>query len=267
MSKLMRFERNGLLASLIVASVFLSVATVPARSEEGPPVAAAASLRYALDEIGTAYEKMTGVKPRFTYGATGNLVQQIEKGAPFQVLLAADDESVKKLAGEKLTEGDPSIFAHGQLSLAAPKGSPVAVDGDLKGLKEALDAGKVKHFAIANPETAPYGRAAREALQKAGLWEKVQPLIVQGDNIGQAAQFITTGAAEAGMIAQSLALSAELGPKLTAAVLPESSHEPIDHGMAVLKGASDAAKAFAVYVRGPEARAVFEHDGFTVPAQ
>jgi molybdate transport system substrate-binding protein len=247
-------------------SIILGASAIAPRAEDGPAIAAAASLRYALDEIAAAFEKKTGTKVRITYGATGNLVQQIEMGAPFQVLLAADDESVQNLAGENFTDGAPVIFAQGQLSIVAAKGSPVTVDSDLKGLSEALAAGKVKHFAIANPDVAPYGRAAREALKKAGLWEKVEPLIVQGENVGQAAQFTTTGAAEAGLIAHSLALSAEMAPKINTAVVPESWHAPIDHGMAVIKGAGEPAHAFAKYVRGNEARAVFEHDGFVVPS-
>jgi molybdate transport system substrate-binding protein len=252
----------GLLAGLTLAVL----PAVQTRAEDGPAVAAAASLRYALDEIAAQYEKKTGQKPRITYGATGNLVQQIEKAAPFQVLFAADDESVKTLAAENLTEGAPSIFARGQISIVAPKGSPVAVDGELKGLSEALASGKVAHFAIANPDVAPYGRAAREALQKAGLWDKLAGKIVLGENVGQAAQFATTGAAEAGIVAQSLAVSAEMAPKITSAVIPESWHGPIDHGMALIKGAGDPARAFAAYVKGSEGRAVLERSGFSVPA-
>jgi molybdate transport system substrate-binding protein len=135
-----------------------------AQATETPTIAAAASLRYALDEIAKRYEKETGKSVKITYGATGNLVHQIEAGAPFQALFAADDESAKKLAKAGKTDGAPVIFARGELSVAAPKGSVVAVDADLKGLKEALATGKVKHVAIANPETAPYGRAAQESL-------------------------------------------------------------------------------------------------------
>jgi molybdate transport system substrate-binding protein len=251
----------GLLAGLALAA-FPAVQT---RAEDGAVVAAAASLRYALDEIVAQYEKKTGQKPRITYGATGNLVQQIEKAAPFQMLFAADDQSVKKLAAENLTEGAPSIFARGQISIVAPKGSPVAVDGELQGLRDALVAGKVAHFAIANPDVAPYGRAAREALQKAGLWDKLAGKIVLGENVGQAAQFAMTGAAEAGIVAQSLAVSAEMAPKITSAAIPESWHEPIDHGMALIKGAGEPARAFAAYVRGSEGRAVLERSGFSVP--
>ena len=197
-------------------------AAAASAADAGAPIAAAASLRYALDEIAAQFEKKTGQRVRITYGATGNLVQQIEKAAPFQVLFAADDKSVKKLASEEsLTEGTPVIFARGRISIVAPKGSPVAVDGELKGLGDALAAGKVAHFAIANPDVAPYGVAAREALQKAGLWDKLTGKIVLGENVGQAAQFATTGAAEAGIIGHSLALSAEMAHKITAALYSE----------------------------------------------
>ena len=261
-------SRRRVLRSCLSVLAGVALAAFPAmrpHAADGPAVAAAVSLRYALDEIAAEFEKKTGVKPRITYGATGNLVQQIEKAAPFQVLFAADDESVKKLAAENLTEGAPSIFARGQISIVALKGSPVAVDGELKGLSEALAAGKVAHFAIANPDVAPYGRAAREALQKAGLWDKLASKLVLGENVGQAAQFATTGAAEAGIIAHPLAISAEMAPKITAALIPESWHQPIDHGMVVIKGAGEPARAFAEYVKGGEGRAILERNGFSVP--
>lgn len=250
---------------LLAGAVLAALPPVRSQAEDGPAVAAAASLRYALDEIAAAFERKMGERLRITYGATGNLVQQIEKAAPFEVLLAADDASVKRLAAENLTQGAPSIFARGRISIVAPKGSPVAVDGELKGLSEALAAGKVAHVAIANPDVAPYGRAAREALQKAGLWDKLSSRIVLGENVGQAAQFATTGAAEAGIIAQSLAVSAEMAPKIAAALIPESWHQPIDHGMALIKDASGPARAFADYVKGSEARAILERNGFSVP--
>jgi molybdate transport system substrate-binding protein len=251
---------------LLCAVALVAVGTPSvARADEAPAIAAAASLRYALDEIAKGFEQDTGKSVRITYGATGNLVHQIEASAPFQALFAADDESVKKLAKGGLTEGEAIVFARGELSVAAPKGSPVAVDPDLKGLKEALAAGKVKHVAIANAETAPYGRAARESLQMAGLWDQVQPLLVIGENIGQTATFVSTGAAEVGFIAKSLAISKEIEPKITSAVVPDSWHEPIDHGLALIKGASPTAKAFVDYARGPTGRAVLEASGFAVP--
>jgi molybdate transport system substrate-binding protein len=254
-----------LLTCAAVATVF-AFGEGRAQAEEAPTVAAAASLRYALDEIAAVFAKKTGQSVRITYGATGNLVHQIENGAPFQLLLAADEASVKRLAESGSTDWPPSVFATGRISLVAPKGSPVAVDGELKGLSEALAAGKVHHFAIANPEIAPYGEAAREALQKAGLWKDVEPRLVIGENIGQTAQFATTGAAEAGIIAHSLAISADIAPKVSAALIPADWHEPVNHGMAIVKGAGPTAVAFAEFVKGKEAAAILEKNGFSAPA-
>lgn len=254
------------LAALWAAALLGAVRGVPARADEAPIVAAAASLRFALDAIAERYAAETGKRVRITYGATRSLVHQIENDAPFQLFLAADDASVKRLAGEGRTDGPVRVFAHGRLALVAFKGSPVAVDGELKGFKKALSAGRVQHVAIANPEVAPYGAAAREALLKAGLWAQVEPRLVLGENVGQAAQFATTGAAEAGIIANSLAVSADIGPKLTAALVPETWHMPINHGMALLNGAGPTARAFAAYMRGEAARAILERNGFSVPA-
>jgi molybdate transport system substrate-binding protein len=255
------------LARLVILALAGSggAAAPPAQAAEPPIVAAAASLRYALDEIAARFEQETGQRVRLAYGATGSLVHQIEAGAPFELLLAADDASVRRLAAKGRTEGAPSVFAQGRIVLVAPKGSPVAVDGALEGLRAALADGAVKHFAIANPEVAPYGRAAREALQTAGLWSEITPRLVLGENVGQAAQFATTGAAEAGIIANSLAVSADIASKITAALIPADWHKPIDHGMALLQGAGDTSRAFAAFIRGPQARAILERNGFSVP--
>ena len=247
---------------LFIGLVWIALIAAPAK--ETPTVAVAASLRPALDAMTKSFEKTYGQTVRITYGATGKFVQQIEKGAPLQLLLAADDESVQKLAAENLTDSAPVIFAHGQLSLIASKDSPVAVDGEFKGLKEALASGKVEHFAIANPDMAPYGRAAREALQKEGLWDTIQPLLLIGEDVGEAAKFAANGAAQAGLIAYSLSISSELAPKLNSAIVSEGEHHPIDHGMAILKGTTPQARAFADFVYGPEGRKLLEASGFTV---
>jgi molybdate transport system substrate-binding protein len=234
-------------------------------AEEGPVIAAAASLRGAVDEIAELFAKKTGSKVRLSYGATGNLVRQIEEGAPFELFLAADQASVAKLVAGGKTDGEGSLLVRGRLVIAAPKGSPVSVDGNLEGLKAALKAGTVRHISIANPELAPYGRAAREALQHAGLWTDAEKLLVLGENVGQAAQFITTGAAEAGLVAQSVTVAPEFAAAATTAVVPEGWFKPIEQGMVLLKGAGDVARAFHAYLKEAEARAVFEKNGFTVP--
>lgn len=229
------------------------------------PVAAAASLRVALDEIAALFEKKNGSKIKISYGATGNLVRQIEEGAPFELFLAADEASVARLEKNGKTEGPTAALVDGRLAVVAPAGGAVKVDADLAGLKQALADGTVKHISIANPELAPYGKAAREALQKAGLWDQVQPLLVQGENIGQAAQYVTTGAAEVGLVAQSLLFAPDVASKVTQAPVNPTLYNPIRQGMALLKNASEPTKAFHAFLKTPEASAVFEKNGFNIP--
>jgi molybdate transport system substrate-binding protein len=229
------------------------------------PVAAAASLRVALDEIAALFEKKNGSKIKISYGATGNLVRQIEEGAPFELFLAADEASVARLEKNGKTEGATAALVDGRLAVVAPAGGAVKVDADLAGLKQALADGTVKHISIANPELAPYGKAAREALQKAGLWDQVQPLLVQGENIGQAAQYVTTGAAEVGLVAQSLLFAPDVASKVTQAPVNASFYNPIRQGMALLKNASEPTKAFHAFLKTQEASAVFEKNGFNIP--
>ena len=239
--------------------------TQQVRAETVPVVAAAASLRYALDDIAAAFEQQTHQHVRFTYAATRSLMHQIENGAPYELFLAADEESVRRLADKGRTQGAPSVLARGRIALVAPSGSPVSVDGELAGLADALAAGNVDHVAIANPEVAPYGRAAREVLQKAGLWDDLTARLVSGENVGQAAQFATTGAAQAGLIAYSLAVSSEVAPRVTVALIREDWHHPINHGMALLKGAGETARAFAAFLKSEQARAILERSGFAAP--
>jgi molybdate transport system substrate-binding protein len=246
-------------ALILVASTL----TQQVRAETAPIVAAAASLRYALDDVAAAFEQETGQRVRFTFGATRSLMHQIENGAPYELFLAADEESVQQLAGKRRTEGAPSVFARGRIALVAPSGSPVSVDGELAGLANALAAGNVDHVAIANPEVAPYGRAAREVLQKAGLWKDLTPRLVSGENVGQAAQFATTGAAQAGLIAYSLAVSVRVAPQVSAALIPEEWHQPINHSMTLLNGAGETARAFAAFLKSEQARAILKRNGFS----
>ena len=149
--------------------------------------------------------------------------------------------------------------------MIAPHGSPLKVDGGLGDLKAALADGRLKKFAIANPEHAPYGRAAREALQAAGLWEKARDRLVLGENASQAAQFVASGSAQAGIIPLSLALAPAVQGRGTHAVIPERLHRPLRQRMVLLQGAGDTAKAFYQFLQTPGARAIFENYGFVMP--
>jgi molybdate transport system substrate-binding protein len=148
----------------------------------------------------------------------------------------------------------------------APTGSPLAVDEHLNGLRDLLTRGGVTRLAIANPEHAPYGRAAEAALRAKGLWEAVQPRLVLGENISQAAQFATTGNAVGGLLAYSLVLAPPLREKGTFALLPEALHPPLRQRMVLTKRAGAIAQRFYDFLQQPAARTILKTFGFALPA-
>ncbi len=238
----------------------------PGRAQPGgPTVAAASDLSAALPEIAAQFRRRTGQNVRLTFGSSGNFTQQILNGAPYEVFLSADEAYVETLRQAGRGEGPGVLYAIGRIGLFSPKGSPVQVDGALAGLGRALRAGQVSKVAIANPEHAPYGRAAREALQAAGLWDDLQGKLVLGENVSQATQFAVAGGAQAGVIPLSLALTAPVKAAGTFALIPEDRHKPLRQRATLLTGAGATARAFYTFLQGAEARAIFTRYGFTVP--
>jgi len=238
-----------------------------ARAQAGPVVAAAASLQSVLPQIVEAFRAQGGGPLRVVYGSSGAFTTQIEQGAPFELFLSADRPYVERLAAKGLTQGPGVLYAEGRIALFTPRGSPLKLDGQLKDLAAALKDGRLRRFAIASPEHAPYGRAAREALVHAGLWRTIQPRLVMGENVAQAAQFASTGAAQGGLIAHSLAVAPELAARGRSALVPGDWHQPLDQQMVLLKGAGAVARAFYVFLQGPKARAAFDRFGFVLPAR
>ena len=142
-----------------------------------------------------------------SFGSSGNFALQIRQGAPFELYMSADEAYVLDLARDEFTIGEGVLYAIGRIAIFAPTGSPLQVDAIMQGLRVMIKNGRLKHFAIANPEHAPYGRAAREVLVHAGLWEKILPRLVFGENISQAAQFVLSGSTQGGLLAYSLVRS------------------------------------------------------------
>ena len=204
-----------------------------------PAVAAAADLKFPLTEIAERFEKETGRAVRLAFGSSGNFARQIPQGAPFELFFSADEEYVFKLLAQGFLHDEGRLYAIGRIALFVPKGSPLTADGELKNLADALQKGRVQRFAIANPDHAPYGRAARAALEHTGLWAGLQGRLVLGENVGQAAQFASSGSAQGGIIAWSLARSPELEKLGSAALIPESWHPPLRQRMALTRKAGD----------------------------
>lgn len=230
-------------------------------------VAAASDLKFALDEIARAFERSSGRTVRIVYGSSGLLARQIEQGAPFDVFMSADESLVASLARKGLTAGAGDLYAIGRLVVFSSRPDAFAPDPALAGLREAVAAGRITRFAIANPEHAPYGRAARQALQGAGLWPVLAPRLVLGENVSQAAQFAASGNAQGGIFALSLALAPEVARHGAYAVLPESMHEPLRQRMVLLRRAPPDAQAFYDFVRQPDARRILARNGFSLPAE
>lgn len=231
-----------------------------------PIVAAASSLRFALQDAAAAFTGETGLSVRLSYGSSGNFVRQIRQGAPFELFLSANEDYARDLASTGFTLDAGVLYALGRLVIAAPGGSPLRLDGALHGLRQALGRGDIQRFAIANPQHAPYGRAAREALVHAGLWDAIKPRLVLGENASQAAQFTMSGSCEGGIIARSLALSPGVAGRGEFSGIPAAMHRPLRQRMVLLKSAGDTAQAFYRYLQKPAARRVFVRHGFGEPA-
>lgn len=259
--------RLDVLAGL--AAALAGAALGPAAcASTAPAVAAASDLQFALPELAEAFRAQGGGALKLVFGSSGAFTTQIEQGAPFELFLSADQAYVRRLAGQGLTRDDGVRYAQGRIALFAPQGSALKVDGQLQDLRAALADGRLRRFAIANPEHAPYGRAARQVLIHAGLWDAVAPRLVLGENAAQAAQFASRSAAQGGLIPHALALAPALAARGTSALVPAAWHQPLNQQMVLLKHAGPTAGAFYAWLQSPAAKAIMTRYGFsTAPAE
>lgn len=224
-------------------------------------VAVAANFTAPMQAIAPGFEKATGHKLVAAFGATGQIYAQIRNGAPFEVFLAADDSTPGKLESEGLTvEGSRFTYAIGGLVLWS------AAADYLDGSAAALKAGQFKHLSIANPKAAPYGLAATQVLDKLGLSEALRGKLVEGQNITQAHQFVSSGNAELGFVALSQVYKDGKISSGSAWIVPGDMYEPIKQDAVILKpGANNpAASALVDYLKGPEAARIIESFGYTL---
>lgn len=224
-------------------------------------VAAASDLKFALAELARHYEAQAPRRIQLNLGSSGQFAQQIRQGLPVDLYMAADEAFVFQLADAGLTRDRGALYALGRIAAVVAANSPLVLDPALRGLHQAGAA--IRHFAIASPEHAPYGRAAREALERLGLWQWARPRLVLGENIAQATQFVTSGAAQAGITAVSLALAPEVARLARHLVLPDSLHSPLRQRMVLLKSAGPPARDFYDFLQSPAARAVLRRYGFS----
>ncbi|WP_430389928.1 molybdate ABC transporter substrate-binding protein [Dyella sp. 20L07] len=224
-------------------------------------VAAAADLRGALDQVVTQYQiAHPDSKIDVIYGSSGNLTTQIEQGAPFELFFSADSSFPERLVEHGKASGKPVQYAEGHIVLWS-------ASIDMKGVQvKDLSQTRFGHIAIANPLHAPYGKRAEQALRASGIWDDVQSRLVIGENIAQTAQYVQTGNAQVGFVAESFAMNPAIKGSYIA--VPASLYEPLRQSLVLTQrgGNSELAKSFMSYVQSPEARALLAKYGFALPA-
>ncbi|MBI4444707.1 MAG: molybdate ABC transporter substrate-binding protein [Acidobacteria bacterium] len=256
---LARFFLFGYLTLL----TFCSAAPLPKNEVR---VAAASDLTFALEKIAKRFEQLTGNRAKVSFGSSGNLYAQIRDGAPFDVFFSADLEYARRLQEEQLAlAGSLYVYARGRLAVWTRAES--GLDVESLGIK-ALQSSSMRKIAIANPRHAPYGRAAIETLRHYGVYENVLPRLIYGESISQAAQFAQSGAADAGIIALSLAVSPEMKASGIHWEVPEEAHTPLNQAVVLLRhdkrATAPAARRFFEWVSGEYSRSVLRSSGFVV---
>ncbi len=260
----MSIKLNRLLLAVAAAgSLFLLLScNAPGNAVGGElTVSAASDLTPAFQEAGKLFEQQNGTRVVFNFGSTGQLTQQIEQGAPVDLFAAANVSFIDELERKGLIIPETkALYAQGRLTIWTRKDSTLRIDR-----VEDLARSEVKRVAIANPEHAPYGMAAREALKRAGIWDAVSPRLVFGENISQTLQFAESGNVDAAIVALSLSINSNGTWKL----IPAELHNPLNQTLAVIKGAKNeaAARKFAAFIDRPEGRSVMRRFGFLLPGE
>jgi molybdate transport system substrate-binding protein len=256
---------NALTRRAFLVTILIALPLARTAHSQEVRVAAAADLKFAMGDLAAQFEKQTGMKVDVTYGSSGNFFSQLQNGAPFDLFFSADTDYPKRLDATGLAEpGTLCQYAMGRIAIWTP--ADASMDVTRLGWKILLHP-SVQKIAIANPEHAPYGRAAVAALQKAGMYEQVKAKLVYGENISQAAQFAQSGNAQAAIVAMSLAVSPGMkdGKRWE---IPADSHPPIEQAAVILKNAANknGARALLEFVKSEAGRSTLSKYGFTVPA-
>jgi molybdate transport system substrate-binding protein len=253
--------RRRLAAGLAAMALLLMVAVAGAQRAASVTVFAASDLGPAFKVIVPRFEQQTKVDVTLVLGSTGMLTQQIRNGAPADVFFAANETFVNMLIAEKLTiPGTTSLYARGQIVTVTLDSGTLRVD-ELKDLTSS----SVRRVAIANPQHAPYGLAAKQALEAANLWNTLEPKLVYGENVQQAVQFVRSGSADAGIVARSVVNTDDLTWKS----IDQRLHAPLDQVAVVLARTRDpdTAKGFIDFVNGAQGRSVMRQFGFLLPGE
>ncbi len=250
--------------ALGMGAAMLWMLLAPAARAQDVRIAAAADLQFAMKELAADYEQSTGQKVAVSYGSSGNFFAQLQNGAPYDLFFSADASYPRKLIDSGAAVEDTyRVYAIGSLVLWGASADHLNI---AKKGWAALSSDAVRKIAIANPEHAPYGRAAVEALKKAGIYDQVKAKLVYGENISQAAQFVQSGSAQVGLLAMSLTRGGALKDGDVWPV-PEDLHQPIEQGVVMMKSSAhpESARKFLEFTRSVAGKAILERYGFREP--
>lgn len=256
----LRFKKRDLIfTSLLLSALFFTSSYLYA---EEITIAAASDLKFALNEILNNFRKENRAdKVEVIYGSSGKFYTQILQGAPFDIFFSADISYPKELAKRGFAASEIIPYGVGRIALWS-----VRFDAGNMKISDLLNP-KIKKVAIANPKHAPYGRAAEEALRSSGIWDKIQPKLIFGENISQTAQFVQSGNADIGIIALSLLRSPELSKSGGYSLITDKIHKPLEQRFIITKVGSkkDLANRFAEYMRSKKVTPIMLKYGFILP--
>ena len=242
---------------------FLALYVSASLAQKAPTVAAASDLKFALEEITAKYKVDMGQDVKLVFGSSGVLWQQVKNGAPFSLLMSADEAYIDDLYKHGLTVDKGSLYAIGRIALLQKKGGPIKFGADQQSVIKAIK--EAKKISIANPEHAPYGRAAKEYLTGIGAWDLAKPKLVFGENISQATMFALTGSADFAISALSLAISPQVQVQSTYVLIPDHLHKPLRQKMVLIKNSAASAKDFYLYLQESRSQEVMARYGFIAP--
>jgi len=251
----------GIRSKFLNLLVFIGLTASTAHAEK-LTIAAAADLKFAMDEMVASFKQShQGSEVAVVYGSSGKFHTQIQQGAPYDMFFSADIAFPRELVKQGLAASEVKPYAVGRIVLWS-----ATLDATKMTLASLADP-KITKIAIANPKHAPYGKRAEEALRSAGLWEKVQPKLVFGENIAQTAQYVQSGNAQMGIIALSLAVSPEMAKKGGYYRIPDTLYQPLEQGFIITRLGADKplAKQFAEYLGSKQAGAIMVKYGFVLP--
>ena len=231
----------------------------------GPLIAVAANLSKPMEVLAANFTRDSGMQVQLTIGSSGDLLRQIQQGAPYEIYIAAAASYTARAQAENLTDGELKVLALANLGAFIPAGSSLESAMDVNSLGRMLAAGDYRRIAMANPEVAPFGVAAQQALEKMGVWTVEQDRVLLGENVAQAVQFTLAGGVDVGFIPESYALLPEVASSGRFLPIPSGWHDPLAQTMVLLRGAGSEARAFFLYLQSPTTRELLLQAGYGAP--